>query len=342
MTYSLSILLISLIYLLILNYLLKKKKFLIDKVSIKEKHKKLLSLDSNVPLSGSFYFFPFIFFLFYQTSNLFLITCGLFFCLGLLSDLKITDSPKTRLLVQFLLLLFFIYFTKDIEIDIRIEILNKLTNHEFFRVFIISFFFLVLINGFNFIDGANNLCSLNFLIILIFIFFLSKDIDNSYIEKVSFFLILLMAVFVLFNFFGKNFLGDGGVYGFSFLIGLIIIQLSSFDDKISPYFLANLLWYPAFENLFSIIRRTITKRKNFIADNYHIHHLIFKYFYSKNFFKKKYLLSSFVGITINCYLTMFYIIGFFDYSDTKRQILLIFINIIIYLTLYFKLKKIDD
>ena len=36
---------------------------------------------------------------------------------------------------------------------------------------------------------------------------------------------------------------------------------------------------------------------------------------------------------------MFYIIGFVDYSDTKRQISLIFINIIIYLMLYFKLKK---
>ena len=112
MTYSLSILLISLIYLLILNYLLKKKNFLIDKVSIKEKHKKLLSLDSNVPLSGSFYFFPFIFFLFYQMSNLLLTTCGLFFCLGLLSDLKVTDSPKTRLLIQSLLLLFLFILQK--------------------------------------------------------------------------------------------------------------------------------------------------------------------------------------------------------------------------------------
>lgn len=342
MTYSFSILLVGLIYLSFLNYLFKKKNFLIDKISNKEKHKKLLSLDSNVPLSGSFYFFPFIFFLFYQTSNLFLITCGLFFCIGLLSDLKITDSPKTRLLIQSLLLLLFIYFTKDIEIDTRIELLNNLMNYEFFRVFIISFFFLVLINGFNFIDGANNLCSLNFLIILIFIMFISKDIDNFYIENVSFFLIFSMAVFVLFNFFGKNFLGDGGVYGFSFLIGFIIIQLSSFDDKISPYFLANLLWYPAFENLFSIIRRTTNKKKNYIADNYHIHHLIFKYFNNKKLFKKKYLLSSMVGIAINCYLLIFYIIGFVDYSDTKRQVFLILTNIIIYLMLYFKLKKIND
>ena len=70
-----------------------------------------------------------------------------------------------------------------------------------------------------------------------------------------------MSVFVLFNFLEKNFLGDGGVYGLSFFIGFIIIQLSFFDEKISPYFLANLLWYPAFENLFSIIRRSLDKKK---------------------------------------------------------------------------------
>ena len=190
-----------------------------------------------------------------------------------------------------------------------------------------------------FIDGVNNLCSLNFLIILIFIFLISRELNAFYIEKFVFILILSMAVFVLFNFYGKNFLGDGGVYGFSFLIGIVIIQLSSFDNKISPYFFANLLWYPAFENLFSIVRRSIIKKKNYIADNYHIHHLIFNYFHNKKIFNQKYLLSSFIGIAINCYLTIFFIIGYLDYSDTKRQVYLILINVIIYIIVYIKLKK---
>lgn len=339
MTNNLLVLFLSIIFLFILNYILKKNNFLIDKISINEKHKKLLSLDSNVPLSGSFYFFPFIFFLFYQTSNLFLIICGLFFTVGLMSDLKITNSPKIRLIIQSILLFFFTYLNKDIEIDTRIQIFNDLMNYEFFRVLVISFFFLVLINGFNFIDGVNNLCSLNFLIILIFIFLISRELNVFYIEKFVFILIISMTVFVLFNFYGKNFLGDGGVYGFSFLIGIVVIQLSSFDNKISPYFFANLLWYPAFENLFSIVRRSIIKKKNYIADNYHIHHLIFNYFHNKKIFKQKYLLSSFIGIAINCYLTVFFIIGYLDYSDTKRQVYLILLNVIIYIIVYIKLKS---
>jgi len=285
---SFSTILISSIFLLILNYFLIKNNIFIDRISFKEKHKKLLSLNNEVPLSGGLYFFPFIFILYYPKNYLFLIICGLFICLGFLSDLKIADSPKVRLLIQTVLLIIFLFFSKDIEIDTRIKFFNNLMKYEFLRILIISFFFLVLINGFNFIDGVNNLSSLNFLIILFFVFLLSKEFNNFYIQNISYTLILCLLIFVLFNFFGKNFLGDGGIYGLSFLVGFIIIKLSVFDEKISPYFLANLLWYPAFENLFSIIRRSLDKKKNYVADNYHLHQLIFKYFQNKKIFKRKY------------------------------------------------------
>lgn len=339
---SFSTILIGSIFLLILNYFLIKNNIFIDRISFKEKHKKLLSLNNEVPLSGGLYFFPFIFILYYPDNYLFLIICGLFICLGFLSDLKIADSPKVRLLIQTVLLIIFLFFSKDIEIDTRIKFFNNLMKYDFLRILIISFFFLVLINGFNFIDGVNNLSSLNFLIILFFVFLLSKEFNNFYIQNISYTLILCLLIFVFFNFFGKNFLGDGGIYGFSFLVGFIIIKLSVFDEKISPYFLANLLWYPAFENLFSIIRRSLDKKKNYVADNYHLHQLIFKYFQNKKIFKRKYLISSFVGIIINCYLALFYYFGYIDYSDTKRQVYIIILNIIVYLYVYSKLKKLND
>ena len=56
-------------------------------------------------------------------------------------------------------------------------------------------------------------------------------------------------------------LGDGGVYGLACLIGIIAVYLSNKSDAVSPYFIANLFWYPAFENLFSIIRRIISNKK---------------------------------------------------------------------------------
>ena len=41
----------------------------------------------------------------------------------------------------------------------------------------------------------------------------------------------------------------------SFFIGIELINISNFTERVSPYFVALLLWYPAYENLFSIIRK---------------------------------------------------------------------------------------
>ena len=46
-----------------------------------------------------------------------------------------------------------------------------------------------------------------------------------------------------------------------------------------------LLWYPAFENLFSLIRRSFKKNVS-EADKLHLHQLIFRYLNKKIFNKK--------------------------------------------------------
>ena len=188
------------IFLLILNYILIKFDFCIDRTLKKNSHKLLLKLNHPVPLSGTIYFILITFLTFLNFDTFFFSIFICFFVIGLLSDLNITNSPKLRLFMQFMILLFFLYYNKSIIIDTRIEFLNNLMINEFFRIFIISFFFLVLINGFNFIDGVNNLCSLNFLIILIFSYLLIKNINNFYFEDSILILILSLSVFVILNF----------------------------------------------------------------------------------------------------------------------------------------------
>ena len=329
----------SVIYLTFLNLIQVKYNFCLDKISAKEKHKNLLKLSKKTPISGTFFFLPVIIYLSFKFSIFFSLFCFSFFIVGLLSDLKLTNSPKLRLFLQFFLAIIFLIFSKEIVIDTRIDFLNDLMNNQIFRVLITSFFIVVLINGFNFIDGVNNLCSLNFLLINIFLYLTTIDLKivNSGISMDI--LITTLLVFVIFNFFGKSFLGDGGVYGFSFFLSIIVINLTVLTDKISPYFIANLLWYPAFENLFCIFRRTIYKKKNYEADNEHLHQLLFKYLNSKKILKKKYLLSSSVGILINAYLLIFYYLGYINYSETKFQLILILLNSISYLGIYFFLKQ---
>tara|TARA_B110000971_G_scaffold177596_1_gene183310 strand:- start:6889 stop:7914 length:1026 start_codon:yes stop_codon:yes gene_type:complete len=329
------------LFLYLINFFLKKKKLLIDNIKSYEEHKKLLSLNRNTPLSGGVYFGSIIIFLFYSQELFLTITCVFFILLGMFSDLKLITSPKLRLVFQLLIIFFFISLTPDITIDTRINWLNSIMQNSFLKPFMISFFFLVLINGFNFIDGVNNLSSLNFLIILIFIYLLLADNDSLLLKNEILILILCMSVFTLFNSFGKNFMGDGAIYGVSFLIGYVLVKISSFNYSISPYFIANLLWYPAFENLFTIMRRLFKKKKNYLPDNSHLHQKLFKFLNKKKVIKKKYLLSTFVGISINLFLSILYIVGYIYNEKTDVQICLIFIGILIYLSVFLRLKKLS-
>ncbi len=339
MQFYLFILFFFIFYLLIINFSLKKFNISLDKAIEGEKHKSLLRKNASTPLSGTFYFLPICLVLFLNIDIMIVIFCGLLFLLGLAADLKIITSYKTRLILQFLFFLILFFLIKDVKIDTRISFIDDLMNEDFVRILLCTFFFMVLINGFNLIDGTNCLCSLNFLIILFFIFLLSNKLNIDYMNGEIKILGISIFIFVLFNFFGKNFLGDGATYGVGFILGYVLLNMSLKDNNISPYFIANLLWFPAFENLFSIIRRNISKKNNYLPDNDHLHHLIFK-FYKKNFFKENnFLLSSIIGISINLILFLINLVGYNYYNNTNIQVMLILCGIMLYLISYYFLKK---
>ena len=333
-------LLISLtIYLITINFFFKKFKFNLDIQAKSESHKSLLRNNELTPLSGTFYFLPIIIIFFFNFDFILVIFCSLLFVLGFFADLKIIKSYKKRLIGQFFFISIMFYLSGDILIITRLEILDNLMNYNLSRILLCTFFFMVLINGFNFIDGTNCLCPLNLLIISIFTILLIKFLNIGYMKNELTVLIIALSVFVFFNFFGKNFLGDGAAYGLSFLLGYILLKVSLIDNSVSPYFVANLLWYPAFENLFSIIRRSFFKKNNYLPDNEHLHQLIFKFFKKNNILKKNFLLSSIIGLLINSILLLSYLIGINFYYHTKTQVLLIVFGIILYLISYFFLKK---
>ena len=86
----------------------------------------------------------------------------------------------------------------------------------------------------------------------------------------------LLTVLIFFNGFNKVFLGDGGIYFLSFIIGIVLIKFHTENSIVSPYYIICLLWYPCFENLFSILRKKLTKISPHEADNMHLHHLIYR------------------------------------------------------------------
>ena len=121
-------------------------------------------------------------------------------------------------------------------------------------------------------DGVNTLVAGYFILILLsllFIFFNNSIILLNY--NLAIITIISLLVVFIFNIFGKIYLGDNGAYLVAFIVSIIVIDTSKNNLLISPYYVANLLWYPAFENFFSIIRKVrdmilkyLIKNKEFV------------------------------------------------------------------------------
>jgi UDP-N-acetylmuramyl pentapeptide phosphotransferase/UDP-N-acetylglucosamine-1-phosphate transferase len=197
---------------------------------------------------------------------------------------------------------------------------------------------LVLINGTNFIDGVNTLAVGYFILVASNVLYLTevKNLDLN-ILLVSTCLASLVVIYI-FNFFGKIYLGDGGAYLISFVVGVTLIKFSNDNYSVSPYYIVALLWYPAYENLFSIIRKKISKKPPSAPDNEHLHQFIYLYL-DRSFNVDKNFSNTLSGILI-CLYNLFYFLTIFDnFNHTEILIYSIIFNVLLYNLLYFSLKK---
>jgi len=325
------ILFISVIFLsLILNRILFKKRLFLNFKG--DNHQKFIS-SKNIPLSGGWI----LIFTSYYYLNLLNFTYIFFiFCVGFLSDIKKINSPKFRFIIQTLIVLGVVYFSSITVPDTKIIFLDQLLTNNIFRIFFSIFCILIVINGCNFIDGVNTSLIGYFLIVSLSLYYLNlNSVEISQIINFYNLIPVLMALFIL-NFFNKLYLGDGGSYVLGLLFALCLINTYQINNNISPYFVVCLLWYPAFENLFSILRKKKLSRSPLDPDTNHLHQIIFLYL-KKNFNIKSIYLNTATGTIINIYNLICIAIATQFYSHTKTQILIITLNIIVYIFLYRKL-----
>lgn len=331
----LSILLTNLTIFYLTNLFIIKTNFLVDLKNISS-HKNLLNSDL-VPISGGIILFLNLLLLnYFNFLNIVLI--ALIFLIGLFADIQKLNSPSVRLIFQSIIIIAFILFNELFLRSIRLSFFDFYLNYNLVSVIFTSFCLLILINGSNFIDGSNLQCSGYYLSILTILFYL-----NSYIlpiENISLAYLIypFLLTFIFYNFFNKSYLGDGGSYLLSFIVGYMLINFQ-ITQNISPYYIVLFLWYPAFENLFSILRRVISKKlRPDKPDLLHLHHLIFRYI-DKNYKFNNKLKFSLPGIVINFFnLIIFYLGSFFLYS-TDKLLILLFFCIFVYIASYFVIIK---
>ena len=324
------------ILIFLFNYYSMKKNLLTNKTG--ELHQSLTS-DDVVPLLGGVYLFYGFFIILYQLSltNIFLIST--FFLIGFFSDLKIIKSPNFRLVFQFIVVAIFVFYNQLEIVNTRIYFLDSLLEIKYFNILFVIFCILVIVNGSNFIDGVNtNVIGYYIIISAILIFLgltneLSKNINNLYLW------IFFCSVVYTLNFFNKIYLGDSGAYFLGFIYSIILINTYLLNQNISPFFIVLLLWYPGFENLFSLIRKLRINRSPMKPDQNHLHQLIFLFIRLKFKIDKK-KTNTISGSLINLYNLIIFTISIQDIHNTQLQILLILLNVLVYCSIYICLLRI--
>jgi len=225
-------------------------------------------------------------------------------------------------------------FFLDLKINkTNIFYLDIYISNDMFNLIFTSFCILVLLNGSNFCDGINCNVIGYYLIICLAILYSGLPTPNFLTIEI---IISIYAIFYMFNLFKKCFLGDNGVYVISVFMSIYIIQFTNLNTNVSSLIALNLLWYPAFENLFSIIRRIVTKKKIQVADRSHFHTLIFKKILENNNINFSNSLS---GIFINIFMGIGIFASIIFRNNSKILMLILLINIIIYITGYLFLKQ---
>ena len=319
------------------NFVFKKFNILIDQTNIST-HKSFINGHKTTPLLGGFVFFLILVFFLPENYQYFTILIFFIFLTGLLSDLDILHSPYFRIIFQTIIIVVYLFLFDNFVSSIRVDFFDNLLNIFFIKLFFTSFCILVLINGTNFIDGVNTLVVGYFILVASNVLYLTEvnDLDLD-ILLVSTCLTSLVVIYI-FNFFGKIYLGDGGAYLISFVAGVTLIKFSNDNYIVSPYYIVALLWYPAYENLFSIIRKKISKKSPSVPDNEHLHQFIYLYL-DKLFNINKNFSNTLSGILI-CLYNLFYFLFIFDeYHQTETLAYSIIFNVLFYNLLYFLLRK---
>ncbi len=321
------------IFIFIVNQQLKKHTLISNYSG--ESHQTFIG-KKIIPLSGGIFLSFFYILIFIDNFTVLNISIFLIFFLGLSSDLNLISSPKLRLFLQSIFIFLFVYFSKLHIGSTRIYLLDLILDNSLLSYLFTTFCLLIVINGSNFIDGLNGLVLGYYGTILIIIFKLDLINNLSIDENIFIYFIYLIFCLFFFNIFDQLYIGDSGAYLLGFIVSIFLITIYQVNQTISPFFIVLLLWYPCFENLFSIIRKFKFKKSPTFPDTKHLHQLLFYYI------KKKFLNSSLYSNNLSSFLILFYNIMIFVFAsshanNTKLHIFLILLNMIIYYFFYSRL-----
>lgn len=245
------------------------------KLGLKDSPSKLKKHTQDVPLVGGILFIIvlivsslFITFDFYSNTYLLFI----FLLIGIWDDIK-NLNPNFKFLITLIFLLSIIYYDSNLQIKlINFKHLQDIyiPNNKYLNILIPAICLMLLLNAYNMSDGINGLASIIFLSWSIYLIIKFPFLISLFISVV-----LAVLLFLYFNLKNKAFLGDGGNYFLSMLLGTVVIKLNNYQvNSIYAEEIFLLFLIPGVDMLRLFITRIKNKKNPFSGDRNHFHHYL--------------------------------------------------------------------
>ena len=299
------------------------------KLGLIDSPNKLKKHANDIPLVGGLLFLLVIiissqFTNFDNYTNVYLLIA--FIMIGIWDDIK-DLNPNLKFFVTSTFLIIIISFDTSLQIK-SINFLHFknifIPYNKYLNILIPTFCLMLLLNAFNMSDGINGLASgifLSWSLYLIIKFPLLTNVLFPFVISVIFFL--------YFNLKNQAFLGDGGNYFLSMILGTVVIKINNYDATvISAEEIFLLFLIPGIDMIRLFFIRIRNKKNPFSPDRNHLHHMLLKkYGYNRTILIiislsiLPYLTSVFIGsyIILTTFIILYsFLISFLTYKKTNN------------------------
>lgn len=301
--------------------------------------------EGNIPRLGGLIFFVSLVIFYFSTASselsrflrIILISAGPLIALALLEDIKGNVLHVHRLTGIFLSILIFICINDFSWPRLSFIGIHFFYEHSFLITIIFSLVIATVVNGMNFIDGMNGLACFSSLISFFCLLILAQRVNDIIFINLSLLLILMVIIFAFFNFpFAKIFLGDSGAYLIGYFLITTLIMFYGRHPDLSNWGAVVIVFYYAFEVIFSFFRKLLLKRSPLFPDGDHLHLLLFRYFSEKYSIKSANPITT-ISLSLIYLQPLFYIV-LLKPEKIWMGLALIFLSLT-YLLMYFLVYK---
>ena len=201
------------------------------------------------------------------------------FLAGFVQDFTEAISPRGRLAATALSAALAFYVLDAAILRTAIPGLDWLVSFSWGALLLTMVAVTGIANAVNIIDGFNGLASMCVVLMLSALAYVAFQVGDPLIGSLALAGVGAVLGFFLWNFpAGLIFLGDGGAYFLGFFVAeLSILLLVRNPGQVSPLFPLLVCFYPVFETLFSIYRRSYLRDvPPSMPDGIHLHSLIYR------------------------------------------------------------------